>query len=99
MRVVAVADSITIEALRLMGIPGRAVATPEEASDALDEAITGEEVVLVAQATADMIREKVDRLKLAPHDFIVIEIPSPGRQPRQAEETAKLVSEIIGIKI
>lgn len=99
MRIVAVGDSFTVDALRLMGIPGTVAADAAQAAAALDEAIEPETVILVGKSVADMIREKVEELKSAPRDYIVLEIPSGEEVPHQAEETARLVSEAIGIKI
>lgn len=99
MRIVSIGDAVTVEALRLMGIPGTVVETPEEARDALERELGGEKVILVASETADMIRERVDELKTARREYLVLEIASSEGAPRQADETARLVSQAIGIKL
>lgn len=99
MRITAIGDPFTVQALKLMGIVGTAVTTPEEASRALDAVLAPATVVLVAESVARMIREKVDALKVARQDFIVLEIPSGEGVPHQAEDTARLVSQAIGVKI
>lgn len=99
MKIRGVADPFTARALKLMGVETAAVTTREDALKALDEAARPETVVLVSEATARLAREKVDALKVARQNFIVIEIPSGEGVPRQAEETAKLVSQAIGVKI
>jgi vacuolar-type H+-ATPase subunit F/Vma7 len=98
-KISAIGDPFTVQALRLMGIAGVAVTTPEEASRALDDALAPSTVVLVAESVARMVREKVDALKIARQDFIVLEIPSGEGVPHQAEDTARLVSQAIGVKI
>lgn len=99
MKISAVGDALTIQALRLMGIEGTAVESAEETEAALDEAIAPETVILITGAAAELIRAKVDKLKIARQDFIVLEIPSTKGIPHQAEDTARLVSQAIGIKI
>lgn len=98
MRIVAIGDSITVDAMKLMGIAGTVVKNAEEAKGALAEARGPETVILISPEAAEMIREEVDELKGARRDFIVMEIPGGGA-PVQAEETARLVSQAIGIKI
>jgi vacuolar-type H+-ATPase subunit F/Vma7 len=98
-KISAIGDSFTVQALRLMGIPGVVAATPEEASRALDSVLAPATVVLVTQDVAGLVREKVDALKIARQDFIVVEIPSGSGVPHQAEDTARLVSQAIGVKI
>jgi vacuolar-type H+-ATPase subunit F/Vma7 len=99
MRLVAVGDRLTVDALRLIGIPGTVAETPEEASRAVDEACEGEAVVLVSRSVAQMIDKKIADLKVARRDFMVLELPSGEGPPTQAEETAKLLSQAIGIKL
>jgi vacuolar-type H+-ATPase subunit F/Vma7 len=98
-KISAIGDPFTVQALKLMGIAGVAVTTPEEASRELDAVLAPATVVLVTESVAKMIREKVDALKIARQDFIVLEIPSGEGVPHQAEDTARLVSQAIGVKI
>ncbi len=99
MRIVAVGDEVTIEALRLMGIAGTAVSEPAEASLALDDALEPETVVLVSGSVAGMLRERVDELKVARREYMVLEIPSGEGGEGQADQTARFVSQAIGIKV
>lgn len=99
MKIAAVGDPFTVEALRLMGITGAAVESEDEAAAALDGALEPDTVVLITKAAADMIRPKVDKCKVARQKYIVMEIPSLEGAPRQAEEVARLVSQAIGVKL
>lgn len=99
MKIAAVGDPLTVQALRLMGVAGIAVTTGEEASSALDESAVADTVVLVTESAARLARSKVDKLKVARQNYIVIEIPSVEAAPHQAEEIARLVSQTIGIKV
>lgn len=99
MKIVAVGDAVTVQALKLMGIAGTVARDRAEAEAALDEAATAGTVVLVAEPVANLARARVDALKVARADYIVLEIPSPAGVPHQAEETARLVSQTIGVKV
>lgn len=98
MRIVAIGDRITVDAMKLMGVAGRVVENAEEAKAALVEAREPETVILISPEAVEMVREEVDELRGARRDFIVIELPGAGG-PTQAEETARLVSQAVGIKI
>ncbi len=99
MKITAVADELTVQALSLMGIIGAAVASPEEADAAIDRLAGPDTVILITDAVADMVRQKVDKLKIARENVAVLEIPSVNSAPRQAEDIAHLVSQAIGVKI
>lgn len=98
-RIVGVGDLATVEALRLMGISGTVAEDAGAALRALEEAMEPEAVILVSESVAGMMRERIEELKEARTDFMVIELPAVGSKPTQAEETARLVSQAIGMKI
>jgi len=98
MRIVAIGDRMTVDAMKLMGVAGTVVETAQEVSAALARAEEPETVILISSRAADMVREEVEELKAARRDFIVIELPG-AEGPTQAEETARIVSQAIGIKI
>ena len=99
MKIAALGDQFTIQALRLMGIAGTVAATAEEAAAALDEAVEPDTVILVTESAANLIRARVDGLKTARQNYIVLEIPSLHGVPHQAEDIARLVSQAIGVKV
>jgi len=99
MKIAAVGDAVTVQALRLMGISGTAVASAQEASSALDEHYAPDTVILITESAAGLVRDRVDRFKVAKERVIILEIPSPGAAPNQAEDIARLVSEAIGVKV
>ena len=90
---------MTVQALKLMGIVGSVAATGDEVSAALDEYAVPDTVVLVTESVAKLARAKVDKLKVARENFMLVEIPSVSGVPQQAEETARLVSQTIGIRV
>jgi vacuolar-type H+-ATPase subunit F/Vma7 len=98
-RIAAVGDPVTVQALKLMGISGAAVTTADEAAAALDEYAVPDAIVLVTGSVAKLIRAKVDKMKIARQSFIVVEIPSVEGVPQQADEIARAVSQTIGIKV
>lgn len=99
MRITAVGDPLTIQALKLMGIAGEAAVDARSASQAFRKALAPETVVLVTESVAKLIREEVSKAKIARQDYVVLEIPSTQGVPDQAEETARLVSQAIGVKV
>jgi vacuolar-type H+-ATPase subunit F/Vma7 len=99
LKIAAIGDRLTVRALKLMGIEGTAVSTAEEAEAAIDAVTAPATVILITGTAADMIRAKVDKMKVARQDYIVLEIPSTEKVPNQAEDTARLVSQAIGVKI
>lgn len=99
MKLTAVGDPVTMQAIKLMGIPGTPVRTAEEASAALDECAVPDAIVLVASSSAGLVREKVDKMKVARQSYIVVEIPSIEGVPKQADEIARVVSQTVGIKV
>lgn len=99
MRIAAVGDPLSVQALKLMGIAGVAASTAAEASAALDESAVPDTVVLVTESVVRLVREKVGKMKVARQNFMIVEIPSVEGAPRQAEEIARLVSQTIGIKV
>ncbi len=99
MKVVGIGDRITIDALRLMGIDGTVVTDEGSFLQALEAVLEPDTVILVSQSAANLARRRVEELKSARSNFMVIELPGAEGAPTQAEETARLVSQAIGIRI
>ena len=99
MKIAALGDQFTIQALRLMGIDGTVAATAEEAAAALDDLVEPDTVILVTESAANLVRAKVEKLKIARQNHVVLEIPSLSGVPHQAEDIARLVSQAIGVKV
>jgi len=98
-KIAAVGDPFTVSALRLMGIVGAVATTAGEAEAAIDECLVPDTVILVTESVARLVRAKVDKLKIAKANYMVLEIPSGEGIPHQAEDIAKLVSQAIGVRI
>ena len=99
MRIVAIGDAVTVDAFRLMGICGETVKNAEEARAALEASLEPETVILIAESAAELIRDRVDELKTSRGDYLVLEVPSGEEGPSQADQTAQLISQAIGIKV
>ena len=90
MKIAAVADPLTLQALRLMGIAGTPATTAEEASAALDGYYESDTVILISESAARLVRARVDRLKTARESVMILEIPSMVTAARDHEKAAKM---------
>jgi len=101
MQCFAIGDGLTILGLKLAGIPGVVVTTPEQASAELQKAMKQEDVglILITERIANTINEEVEQAKLKKKLPLVLEIPDregpiPGR-----ETIFDLIRRTIGIRL
>lgn len=87
--------------MRLAGIIGKMVKTPQEASLALNAVVQKNDVaiVLITPNISEMCKDEVFRLKNNSKGPIIVEIPD-GKSPGRAKDSiTKYIREAIGLKI
>lgn len=91
----------TVLGFELAGVSGIAVETPEEADKALTEALSDKNnaVLIITKSSADMIREKVDKLLFSSSFPLIVEIPGSCDKNNNSKDLRTLVNEAIGIKL
>jgi V/A-type H+-transporting ATPase subunit F len=85
----------------LVGVHGHAVATAEEANQALDEALSASDVgiVLVTEDIARLVQTRMDKLMLRSTVPLVVEIPGPDGPLPDRPSLSEIVKRAVGVKI
>ncbi len=101
MKVLVIGHPDAVLGFSLAGVSGRVAKNADEANQALDEAQAAKDVgiVLVTQDVAEMIRGRMDYLKLRSTIPLVIELPSPSGVPEGQPSLGDIVLRAIGIKL
>jgi len=99
-RIVAVGPPDTVLGLGLLGIEGTAVANPSEAAVALDRALAASDVamVLVGQAWASDLRERIEAAAVDADSPLVVEVPDPGGAADVVPLTER-VERVLGVRL
>lgn len=87
--------------MRIAGVEGVVVHTPDEVNEALDKAAADEDiaVVLMTQKSAALNPERVYDIKLNRRRPLVVEIPDRHGSGGVSEAISRYVEEAIGIKL
>lgn len=96
-----IGDEDAVRGFRLAGVDGQAVSTPTEATAALDAAVRRPDiaVVIIVDAIAQGIRDRVDRVRFECERPLLVEVPGP-RGPLAGRKTLReLVQEAVGIRL
>ncbi|MBR1422568.1 MAG: V-type ATP synthase subunit F [Ruminococcus sp.] len=102
MRFYLISDNIDTQmGMRLAGIEGVVVHTPEEVSGALDEAMKMEDVgvILMTDLAVKQCREKVYEYKLTSKKPLIVEIPDRHATSKISDTISRYLSEAVGIKL
>ncbi|MBR6873141.1 MAG: V-type ATP synthase subunit F [Ruminococcus sp.] len=102
MRFFLISDNIdTLMGMRLSGIEGIVVHTPEEVAAALDRAMAMEDVgvVLMTDHAVKLCREKVYEYKLTRAQPLIVEIPDRHASSGISETISEYLQSAVGIKI
>lgn len=102
MKFYLISDNIDTQmGMRLAGIDGTVVHTPEEVSAALDRAMEMEEVgiVLMTELAVKQCRERVYEYKLTRKEPLIVEIPDRHATAKISDTISKYLSEAVGIKL
>lgn len=86
--------------LRLAGVPGCIVNTPEEARSAFELAEAEQYAILfVTEKVASFVPEIMQKLRASAEFPLVVEIPNRHGSTRDADYLTKYVQEAIGVKM
>lgn len=101
MKFFCIGDEDTVRGFRLAGVDGQVVSHTEEAEAALENAARRADVgvVIITDALAGEIRERVDAFRLACARPLLVEIPGPTGPIPGRKTLRQLVQEAVGIRI
>jgi len=101
MKVLVIGNQDAVLGFSLVGVHGKTVASIQEASDALDEALATPDtgIVLVTADVAELIQARMDQLKLRSTVPLVVEIPGPMGVGANQPSLNEIVLRAIGIKL
>jgi vacuolar-type H+-ATPase subunit F/Vma7 len=97
-----IGDSDMITGFRLVGIEGVEAFTTDEARQALNKAITRNDigVIIISEAffTDPSMREEVDKVRQERVTPLIVEIPG-SKGPANKMQLSDMISKILGIKM
>ena len=101
MKVLVIGHPDAVLGFSLAGVQGEAVKTAEDATSALDRALSSKDIgiILVTREVARMVGQRVEDLKLRSTIPLVVEIPSPEGVPADEPSLGDVVLRAIGIKL
>lgn len=102
MKFYLISDNIDTQmGMRLSGIEGVVVHTPEEISEALDNAMELEDVgvILMTEIAVKKCREKVYDYKLNRKQPLIVEIPDRHATSKISDTISRYLNEAVGIKV
>lgn len=102
MKFYLISDNIDTQmGMRLAGIEGVVVHSPEEIKDALDRAMKMEDVgiVLMTEKAVKQIQETVYDYKLTCKQPLIVEIPDRHATSNISDTISRYLSEAVGIKL
>jgi V/A-type H+-transporting ATPase subunit F len=101
MKVLVIGHPEAVLGFSLVGVHGQVATSAAEVDRALDHALSASNIgiVLVTEDVADLIKGRMEHLKLRSTVPLVVEIPSPqGVRPDQLS-LGEIVQRAIGIKL
>lgn len=101
MKMLVIGHPETVSGFSLVGVHGQVARTAEEVNQALDEALSAEDVgiVLVTEDVADLIQPRMDQLKLRSTVPLVVEIPGPEGPRPDRPSLSEVIRRAIGVRI
>jgi len=101
MKMLVIGHPETVLGFSLVGVHGQVARTAEEVNQALDEALSAEDVgiVLVTEDVADLIQPRMDQLKLHSTVPLVVEIPGPEGPRPDRPSLSEVIRRAIGVRI
>ncbi len=96
-----IGDEDAVLGFELVGIPGSAVSSPEEAEEAFGKALSFRDIgiIIITEEAADGIREIVDKYMFTRTFPLIVEIPGSRGEEKPRKDLRALVNEAIGIKL
>ncbi len=101
MKYFVIGDQDTVLGFGLVGVEGRAVSTPENAHEAFEQALEDKDIgiMIITEATAQMMRSTVDRYTFTEDFPLIVEIPDRSGPSPDRPDMRSLVNQAIGINI
>jgi len=102
MRSFLISDNIdTLAGMNMAGIEGVVLHEREEVLKKLDELRNAQDIgiIIVTELTADLIRETLNKIKLAKNEPLIVEIPDRHGSRKGKDSIVGYVRESIGLKI
>lgn len=101
MKFFCIADEDTVRGFRLAGVDGQVVPTAGKALEALEKVLNEPDcaIVILTSPVADLIRERVEAIRLERDYPLIVEIPGPGGQTAESRSLRKFVQEAVGIRL
>lgn len=96
-----IGDEDSVLGFGLVGVAGREAGSAEEAREAFQAALREEEVgvLIIAEATAELIREEIDRFTFTEDFPLVVEIPDRRGKRAGRPGIRELAHHAIGIEL
>jgi len=101
MKILVIGNQEAVLGFSLVGVHGMAVSTTSEADQALDEALSANDIgiVLVTEDVAELIEGRMDQLKLRSTVPLVVEIPGPEGVRPDRPSLNEMVLSAIGVRL
>lgn len=101
MKCFAIGDEFTVLGLKLAGIPGTVVTTPEQAAIEFAQAAAQKDIglILITERIADTIKAKIEEAQLKRRLPLVLEIPDRQGAIPEKETVVDLIRKAFGIRL
>ncbi|MDD4340501.1 MAG: V-type ATP synthase subunit F [Syntrophales bacterium] len=101
MKFFCIGDEDTVRGFRLAGVAGEAVTTAGRTFEALERVLKQPDcaIVILTTAVADLVRERVEDIRLERDCPLIVEIPGPGGPAAGSRSLRKFVQEAVGIRL
>lgn len=101
MKIFVIGDEYTVLGFSLIGIAGRPVVDRKDALEALDQAISNQEIgiVLVGEDVAQLIRKEIDGRLLGLRFPLILEVPGIKGASSERLDIRQVIRKAAGISI
>ncbi len=101
MRYHIIGDEDAVLGFGMVGVPGRAVTTAEQADEALKAALADGDVgiIIITERIAELVRPTVDRYLFTGRFPLIVEIPDRGGPIEGKLGIREMVNAAIGVKL
>ncbi len=97
-----IGDNDMITGFRLVGVQGAEVNNVDEASEALSQALSRNDLGLIIISeefsTQPLMQETIDRIRRERKNLLIVEVPGSKGKPSQIK-MSDLISKTLGVKI
>jgi len=97
-----IGDSDMITGFRLVGVHGAEVNTLDEASEALNQALSRNDlgIIVISEdfSVQPMMQETIDKIRRERKNLLIVEVPGSKGKPSKVK-MSDLISKTLGVKI